>query len=163
MTFSFRYQSVLEQRRHAEEQRQRELADVLRQRRELEDLLREAQQTITTNKQQLADSLTGRVDMSQLGMFARYASHTTARGMGVVRRIARLDRDIEAARARLLEATRQVKALELLRDREHEQWKKDRRKKEDQRLDEVAVQRYARTRTRPTLRLHRDEPEGVNP
>ena len=86
--------------------------------------------------------------MSQLGMFARYSVHMSGRGMHVVRHIAAAQKEVDQARADLLEATRQVKALELLRDREYEQWKKQQQKKEDQRLDEVAVQSYLRKRER---------------
>lgn len=148
MPFRFRYQSLLEHRRHVEEKRQRELAQRLQRKSELEGMLEEAQSTIRENKHELADSLQGRVDMSQLGMFARYSVHMAGRGMHVVRHIAAAQQEVERARAKLLEATQQVKALELLRDREYEQWKKQQKKKENQRLDEIAVQSYARKRER---------------
>jgi len=144
MAFRFRFQSVLDHRRLVEEQRQRELAICLRRKAELEDLLRQTQQTLRGNKQQLAESLIGHVDMSQLGGYARYASHMTVRGMDVVRRIAAASNQAEEARARLLDATKRVKALELLRDRELAQWKKARKKAEAAHLDEVAVQQHAR-------------------
>lgn len=142
--FRFRFQAVLDHRKLVEEQRQRELAICLRHKAELENLLRQTQQTLRGNKQQLADALTGRIDMSQLGGYARYANHMTVKGMGVVRRIAAAEQQAEQARARLLEATKRVKALELLRDRELAQWKKQQRKAEDAQLDEVAVQQHAR-------------------
>ena len=133
--FRFRFQAVLDHRKLVEEQRQRELAICLRHKAELENLLRQTQQTLRGNKQQLADALTGRIDMSQLGGYARYANHMTVKGMGVVRRIAAAEQQAEQARARLLEA---------LRDRELAQWKKQQRKAEDAHLDEVALQQHAR-------------------
>lgn len=148
MAFRFRYQSLLEHRRHVEEQRQRELAQRLQRRRELENMLTEAQSTIRENKHELAESLRGRVDMSQLGMFARYSVHMAGRGMHVVRHIAAAQQEVDKAREELLHATQQVKALELLRDREHAQWKKQQKKKEDQQLDELAVQSFVRKRER---------------
>lgn len=144
MAFRFRYQSLLEHRRQVEQQRQRELAICLRRRGELEAMLTKAQDTIRHNKQDLARSLQGRVDTSQLGMFARYATHMTGRGMNVARHIAAAQKQADEARQRLLEATKKVKALELLRDREHERWKKEQAKRETQHLDEVALQAHLR-------------------
>lgn len=152
MPFRFRYQSLLEHRRHVEQQRQRQLAQRRQRKSELEGMLEEAQNTLRQNKHELAESLRGRVDMSQLGVFARYSVHMSGRGMHVVRHIAEAEKKADQARAELLEATRQVKALELLRDREYEQWKKQQQKKEDQRLDEVAVQSFLRKREREGVR-----------
>jgi len=145
MPFTFRYQTVLEHRRHVEEQRQRELTICVREQTRLENQLRQAQNTIRDNKAELAQSLVGKVETHQIAMIGQYANHMTANGMVIVRKIAIAQQQANEARARLLEATKQVKALELLRDRDQAQYKKAQAKKEASELDEIAIQQHART------------------
>ncbi|HEX7010487.1 MAG TPA: flagellar FliJ family protein, partial [Phycisphaeraceae bacterium] len=120
--FHFQYQSVLEYRRLVEDQRQRELAKHLRVRMILHDQLRAMQQTIRDSKQQLGEALVGRVDLDRIAGFARYSGQAAQRAQQIVARLAQLEKLIETARQHLLEATKQRKALELLRDKHHQRW-----------------------------------------
>lgn len=142
--FTFQLESVLRHRRMVEEQRQRELAMVLKERAELREQLRQMQQTISRSKRQLCDGLIGAVDVDRVAGFARYSAQVTQRARGYVLKLASVEKRIEEARGRLLEAKRARRALELLRERRYAQWKLEQERREAAALDELAVQRHAR-------------------
>lgn len=143
--FTFKLEPVLKQRRRNEDQRQRDLAKLLRRRMILEGQIRQMQQTITESKRQLGGALCGKVALDRVGQFARYSGQVTQRAHAIVGELAKLENQIQTARAVLLEATRKRKALELLRNRQLARWKQQQQRREDARLDELNVQRYARS------------------
>ncbi len=143
-SFRFRLEVVLKHRMAVEDQRQRELAAVLRLRMILHEQLRLMQQTIVDSKRELAGGLVGPVDVDRITQFARYSGQVRQRAAAIVTRLAGAEKQIEAARQRLLEATKARKALELLRDRQREQWRREEDRREAAALDELAVQAYGR-------------------
>jgi flagellar export protein FliJ len=142
--FQFKLDPVLLQRRAREDICQRELAKALRQRMILQSQLRTMQQTITYSKRDLADGLVGRIDMDRVSHFARYSSQVTHRAHAIVSRLGGVEKQINTAREKLAQATRARKALDLLRERRHRQWRQQLDRREAAQLDELAVQRYAR-------------------
>lgn len=141
--FVFQFEPLLRHRQAIEDQRQRELAQHLRSQMILQGQLRTMQQTIRDSKQQLGAGLVGRVDLSAISQFAGFSGHTTMRARQIVLRLAEIDKQIQVARQQLLDATRQRKALELLRDRQREIWRREQQRREDLELDEMANQRFA--------------------
>ncbi|NJN51387.1 MAG: hypothetical protein HC809_05995, partial [Gammaproteobacteria bacterium] len=83
-TFAFKLETILQQRRNSEDQRQRELAKLLRERMILLDQLRSIQSTITCSKGDLRQSLTGTVDLVQVSQFARFSAQATGRAHAIV-------------------------------------------------------------------------------
>ena len=142
--FRFKLEAVLQHRRNLEDVAQRELAKTLRQRMILTDQLRSMQQTITESKRQLGDGLSGRVDLDQIGQFARYSGQVRLRAQAIVVRLAGVEKEIQAARERLMEATRDRKALELLEERQRQAWQAEQDRREAAELDDLAVGAYAR-------------------
>jgi len=142
--FTFRYQTLLDHRRRLEDEAQRDLARHLRTRAILHDQLRDQQDTITRSKHDLAGALVGKVDVAAVSSFARYSGSVAARARQIVTRLAQLEKEIDAARRRLLDATRKRKVLDLLHDRHHEQWKREQAARETAELDDLTTQRYAR-------------------
>ncbi len=143
-TFKFRYDTVLKQRQIVEDEKQRELAKLLRQKMIVQNQLGDMQRTISQAKRDLGDTLVGRVDLERVGHFTRYSAQTSIRAEQIVRELARLEQQITAARSRLADAMRQRKAMELLRDREKEQWQREQNRREAIELDDIATQAYAR-------------------
>ncbi len=135
--FQFKFDSVLQQRRLAEENAQLAFAKTLRQRLILHDQLRNIQQTIRGSKQDLRDNLVGGVDVASIGTFARFASQATQRAQQIVVRLAGVEQQIESARQDLAEASRARKAIELLYDKHHERWLTEQRRREEAELDDV--------------------------
>ncbi len=127
-----------------EDQRQRELAKHLRTRMIFHDQIREMQDTIRDSKQSLADGLVGKVDLTRVGQFARYSGHAAQRARQIVIRLAGIEKQIDEARQLLLDATKQRKSLDLLRDKHRAQWRYEQDRRETNELDELATTRYAR-------------------
>ena len=116
--FRFRFEIVLRHRTLIEDECQRDMAKVLRHRMILQDQLRLMQETIVDSKRQLGDGLIGRVDLDRVAQFARYSSQVAQRARDIVQKLVTAEKQIEIARQKLLKATRDRKALELLRDRQ---------------------------------------------
>lgn len=142
--FRFKLEPVLRQRRAVEDQCQRDLAKVLRNRMILQNQLRRMQETIIESKHALSDTLVGRVDLERVGRFSRYSGQVAHRAQTIVLEMHRLERQVAVARSRLGEAMRDRRAMELLRDRRYAQWRKQQQRREAVMLDETATQRYVR-------------------
>src|SRR5688500_16545795 len=113
--FRFALDNVLRYRGSLEEEAQRDLAKTLRHRMILQDQLRQMQQTIQASRGELTQGLIGRVDLILTAQFARYSAQVAERAQGIVTRLALAEKQVAAAREKLLAATRDRKALELLR------------------------------------------------
>ncbi|MCC7192117.1 MAG: flagellar export protein FliJ [Phycisphaeraceae bacterium] len=142
--FRFKLEPVLRYRRLLEDEAQRELAKTMRRRMILQDQLKQMQETITSSKQQLGQGLIGRVDLDSIAQFARYSSQTTQRARQIINSLVTAEKQIEIAREKLLKATRDRKALELLEERHRQTWRAVMERKDAAATDEMAVQAYAR-------------------
>jgi flagellar FliJ protein len=143
-TLQFKLAAVLRQRQAIEDLRQRELALVMRQRMILLDQLKREQETITQSKHELGQALVGRVDLERVSGFARFSGQTTQRATQIVRKLASLESGVEKARLALVEAMRDRKALDLLKEKHKRAWQLRQDRLEAALLDELAVQRHAR-------------------
>jgi flagellar FliJ protein len=142
--FRFPLESLLTARRLAERERQRGVADLERQRMRLEQKLRRMQDAIAGGRQDLRTALVGTLDAQSLRMHAASSLHHLRAAQRVVLELAGVQRNLDAARAALIEAARARRAIELLRDRRLEQWKTAQNKAETDMLDELAVIAAAR-------------------
>ncbi len=149
--FAFKLEPVLQQRTREERERQKALADLQRQRASLEDEIRGCQRAIDQEKADLRDLLGagsgGAVDLRGARMQAGASLHHMARAQRAVLRLAGLHRRIELARAELLEATKRRKAVENLRERRFDEWKREQDATEARELDDLSVMRHARETT----------------
>jgi len=140
--FVFKLDPVLRQREMVEDQRQRELAQLMRHQMIMMDQLRNLQQAISGSKRDLSQSLVGKVDLEAVSGFARFSGQTTQRAQGMVRKLAELEQQVQAARQRLIEASQERQALEKLKERQYEQWKREHDRREAAMMDELAMQNY---------------------
>ena len=124
------------------QQRRAELAEAYRAdeilARQLDLLTLEIDQT---RKRSLAAAAPGHVDVDRLIAAQRYEHVLRARSEGLTRQGTRLSEEIEKRRAALVEADRQVRILEKLRDRQMEADRVDGIRREAKELDEVAHNR----------------------
>lgn len=141
--FQFKYKTVLRQREVIEQQKQRSLAKLMHQRNSMVTRLREMQETISASKRQASDGLVGTVDLNAIAGIARYSASCALQGNSLVRDIAKLETLVEQARNEVIEASKNRKALELLRDRQRQAWNLEQRRMEASRLDEQTTQAYA--------------------
>lgn len=157
--FVFELEPLLEHRKRIEEEHQRAVAALERTRLDIEERLRMAQETITEARQILRDQLAGgnaaadagpapaspRVSLQSVRLQMNASLHMNARARQAVLELAGVHKRIEAARSRLLEATRARRALEILKERRYERWKWEQRRREERELDEINTQRAGRT------------------
>ena len=144
--FQFKLEPLLRHRLATEEQYQRELAGQLQQRTNLHDELRQMQQTISTSKSDLRDGLLGRVDLEHIAAFTWYSRHVTQRAHHMVVQLASIEKQIATAREKLMESIRARRVLELLREKQFVQWQLEQQRREDAELDDLALQRFIRSR-----------------
>ncbi len=137
--FVFRLKPLLEARKRAEQDAQRDVAVLERQRLDLEQQLRGHQQNLARDKHELRGSLTGAIDLRSLRLGAGAALHVVRLAQQAVLQLVGLSRRLESAREKLLEATTRRRAIELLRDRRYQRWKKALDKAETAALDEFAA------------------------
>ncbi|MHC4828252.1 MAG: flagellar export protein FliJ [Planctomycetota bacterium] len=147
--FVFRLEPLLKARRRAEEKEQLAVAELERQRLALADTLRRHQRNITHGKESLRGSLAGTLDMRSLRLEAGAALHLVRKAQQVVLQLAGLGQRQETARARLIEATKRRRALELLKERRFDEWKTRLGKAEDAQIDELVTNAAARKEADP--------------
>ena len=142
--FTFKLEPVLKQRQMLEDQKQRELAKLIRHRMIFHNQLRSIQSVLSDSKSQLTDGLVGEIDMTRVSQFARFSGQSQVRAQTIVRQLAGLESRIAEAQKQLVEAMRQRKALDLLRDKQYKAWKRTQQRREASRLDDLATQAYTR-------------------
>ena len=142
--FVFSLEPVLKARRRSEDTLQRDVAVIERERMRLEEILRGHQRSLVSNKDVLRAGLTGLIEVRDLRLQANSSLQIMRRAQQIVLELAGVYKRLEAARTRLIEASRRRRAIEFVRDRRYEQWKAALDKAETAALDELAVIAAAR-------------------
>ena len=142
--FVFRFEPVLRQRQAAEDHVHRDLAKVLRHRARMEAQLRSMHHDISQSKQNLGVALVGSIDLKEVSQFASYSGQVNHRAAALVASMAGLEKRIKEVRQHLVKVTRARRALELLRERHHKQWRRGQVLREVALQDEIAIQRVIR-------------------
>lgn len=154
--FRFSLEAVLRQRIAIEEQHQRRVAELERERLAIEDRIRGFQRSIAGAKEDLRRRLSIKkrsghgagVSLSDVKLQANASLHLVARAQQAVLELAGLHRRLDAARLELIRATTERKAIELLKAKRYQEWRDELKKKEAAALDELNVMRHARADTR---------------
>lgn len=147
--FKFRFEAVLEQRRGEERTRRLAVAALERQRLDIEAFIRDCQDQLTQEKQDLREYLSAErggvaVDLRHVRLQAHASLNLVARAQQAVLKLAGVHSRIDAARLELLKATTRRRAVEVLRERALEAWKQEADRRENAALDELNVTRAAR-------------------
>jgi flagellar FliJ protein len=141
--FRFELQVVLEHRVRLEQQHQKVVADLEAKRVALEDSIRSCQQALETERAE-ARALLKAADIRGARLQAGAANRLVATAQRAVLELAGLLKRLETARAALLEAAKQRKAVELLKERRFEEWRYQQNHRENAEIDELAVMRAGR-------------------
>lgn len=147
--FRFELETLLEQRRRVEDARRLEVATVERERLAIEEEIRAAQRALGEQKRDLRDALSPGgaprgVDVAGVRLQSHASLHATASLQRLAARLGGVLQKLERARAGLLRATADRKAVELLRQRRFEAWKRGEDKKEAASVDDMVNARVAR-------------------
>ncbi len=147
--FKFRLQPVLEQRERIEQEKQHRFAELDRERIAVEETMRQCQQNIHNAKIDLRDRLGGAgagvmVVIPEVRAQANASLHMEAKARQAAMTLAGAYKRMEHARAELLRAATARRAVELLRDRWHEEWRQSQRRADAAQVDEAGTQMYIR-------------------
>jgi flagellar FliJ protein len=137
--FRFALDPLLKTRGRHEQAIQREVADLERERLAMEDRIRRKQRLFAEGRDARRDSLTGTLNIDALRGHAGSALRVMRDTQRDVLELAGVHRRLDLARARLIEATRARRAVELLRERRYEAWRRDHERRETAAQDELAT------------------------
>jgi flagellar export protein FliJ len=139
--FEFQLDGVLRQRKHAEQQRQRELAVIQLQMTRLKADLDQMDRAVRDTEQDMRDNrLIGRLDLSYLAAHRRFAFSMQRKAMALAEQMAAIQIKINEAQRNLSEAVKGRKAIEKLREKQFERWREAQARHEILELDEVTIQ-----------------------
>lgn len=141
--FRFQLQPVLDARLRAEDDRRREVSELEGERRRLEEGLRRRQEAITGTRDEVRSSLIGAVRPDELRSQANASLTHMRDAQRTVLELAGLHRRLETARASLAEAAKARRAIELVKERRQEAWRRENDRREQAALDELATNRAA--------------------
>ena len=142
--FRFELQAVLNARLRAEELQQRRVAELEASRRKLEDGLRARQARIGESRAQLRGRLMGAIDPSMLRGQANASLVGMRDAQRVVLELAGIHRRLQSVMAELRAASRDRRAVEILKERRFEEWRREQDRREQAELDEIAMIRGSR-------------------
>jgi flagellar export protein FliJ len=141
--FVFKLAPVLKQRLAAERQRQAAVAVLESRRVELEDQLRAFQRGLEEAREAWREMLSGgsvgAADIRGAGMQAVASLAGQARAQRVVVQLAGVHANLAKARAELAQAMKARRAIELLREKQYEEWRADERRRDAAAMDEIAA------------------------
>lgn len=156
--FRFDLQRLLDHRERVERDKQLAVAALERERIALEDRIRDHQRAITATKTDLRAALagerlgdadgggaSGRMDPRSVRMQAGASLHLIVKTQQLALALAGLHKKINTARLELLEAATQRKAVELLRQRRYDRWRREEARRETAELDDLAAARVGRS------------------
>lgn len=142
--FRFELQAVLNARLRAEELQQRRVAELEASRRKLEDGLRARQARIGESRAQLRGRLMGAIDPSMLRGQANASLAGMRDAQRVVLELAGIHRRLQSVMVELRAGSRDRRAVEILKERRFEDWRREQDRREQAELDEIAMIRGSR-------------------
>lgn len=140
--FQFRLATLLRLRELAREERRTQLAEVLR----LVDQLRTRQQEIeemVRETKRLQTPAAGNLDADRLLNATRYELVLRAEQRALQLQETSLTGELETRREALAAANRDVRSLELLREKQQEAYRAEEERRARKEMDEIAVRRFA--------------------
>lgn len=139
--FTFPLDGVLRQRKHVEEQRRRELAVVQAELAALEAELRAMDRGVAESTADVRNNrLVGPLDLPYLIAHRRYSAAMQRKAAALVQQMIAVKTRLELHRKALLEAAKQRKIIEKLRENRKAQWAEEQARREMASLDEVGAQ-----------------------
>ena len=139
--FTFQLQPLLAHRQRVEDDARRQMTAVNDELLSAQADLRQVEQTVQLALTDLRENrLVGRIDLPFLSAHRRFMTAMQRQGSDRARRVATAQAKVDAARQQLAEAAKQRKAIETLRDQQHERWRQEQGRREAAAGDEVAMQ-----------------------
>src|SRR5687768_17272983 len=135
--FSFKLDGVLEQRKNAERQRQRDVATA---QHALLKLQAEIDALAAVSRASAAELRSSRLSAAALAAHQRFILSMRHKAAALKQQHGETERELSDAQAALTEAAKQRKVIEKLREREHAKWAAAQQRREAQDAEDVARQ-----------------------
>ena len=135
--FTFKLQGVLEQRKHAELQRQRDVASA---QQALLKLQAELDALAAVSRSSAAELRSGRLSAAALAAHQRFVLSMRHKTSALKEQHAQAGRELTDAQAALTEAAKQRKVMEKLREREHAKWAEAQHRRDAAEAEEISRQ-----------------------
>ncbi len=144
--FEFRLDSLLKLRQAECQRRRAEVEEAFRAQQQLSEQIGQTRREIDEMRQRsLADAAPGRIDVARLSNAQRYQQVLRGQLLSLSQQQSQWVVELEERRLALVEADRQLRVLEKLRDRHLRVHQGEQQRREIKALDEVAAhQRHAR-------------------
>jgi flagellar FliJ protein len=142
--FHFRFETLLSQRRNAEERLQKELAEARRALAAAQDALAETKKALRHCAQDMRRKLDRRFRAADIRLYAPYLERLRQEVDARQKRVAAADRNVAHTRQALIEAMKKRKILDRLKERQHETYLKEASRRERKFVDEVAGRHHTR-------------------
>jgi flagellar FliJ protein len=131
--FVFKLEGVLDQRRHVEQQRQRDLAEAQLQILAIEREVEKA----AASQESASVPLRGRIDPRTLAVQVRFSQVMRQKLSQLRHHLAAARDDLATAQAALIEASKQRKVLEKLHEKQQARWAEEQQRREAAAHDEM--------------------------
>ncbi|MEW5923043.1 MAG: flagellar export protein FliJ [Candidatus Zixiibacteriota bacterium] len=138
--FRFRLERLLQLKTHAEKERQKLLGQAVQKVIEKESELRELDNTRRDIQLSQRQRLSGSVNISNLSVYSRYYVLLKKKEMGGRELLKAYQKDQEKKRLALVEATREKKIFEKLKERKFDAYRKEMELSTQKEQDEIASQ-----------------------
>ena len=142
--FSFRFETLLTTRRHAEETLQKELSEAKRSLATEQALLRESRDTRRRSLLELGRRQGEGFRAADLALFGSYLDRLGREIDARLKRVAAAERRVSQQRQLVVEAMKRRKVLEKLREKDEREFIETHARDERKFIDEVATGRHAR-------------------
>ena len=141
--FKFPLAAVLRHRKHIEDQKQLALSALEAQMREHEAAMAQIRSSVRENLEDLRKNrLLGPIDLTFLTAHRRYMLGAQRQATVLGQKMSLLQRQIDDARAALIEAAKQRKIMEKLAERQKQRWTDDQTRRELAELDDVTQRMF---------------------
>lgn len=144
MKNKFKLQAVLDYRKVLEDQARQELASSLQQEADLLSRLADEKQELTTLYEDLDRRRQVGMSCDEMLLFQNRISHKAETVAQLVESLDQMQRQIARKRVNVIEAGRDKKLLEKLKEKQTEAFQQEQRRKDNVALDEIATQQFRR-------------------
>jgi flagellar protein FliJ len=139
--FVFQLEGVLKHRTQLEQQKMRVVAEARATMAGFEAELRAMDEAVQAAAKQVRDNhLVGVLDMHFLAAHRRFMNAAQRQAMEVVQKLAKAKAQHDDAQKQLIEAAKQRKIIEKLREKQHARWQAEQARTEAIELDELSMQ-----------------------
>jgi flagellar FliJ protein len=142
--FRFKLEPLLRHRQRLEDDERRAVAVLVRQQVEIENQIRSLQNQVDSSKRHLGGELLGNVDGDAIRTQAAFVLSLESQMQRLALQLANVYRSVQAAREKLLEASKSRRAIERLKEMRYEEWQKNMSKSEASAIDDLVTCRFGR-------------------